>query len=331
MKIPEIHFSELDSGKAFKEFGLALGGKAVNGIIQVPPQAGYGLVRKIDFERGLHARIWNLNLSKSLSFHKKTGLSPGEGFNIIYILAANSVSLKSSYFPEPVPLKNNISVLLIPSEMEIHFQLKAGFPVKAIDISVTDKWLSRQFSEEDPTIKSFIEQVKNSSKPGSLIETGAITEYKIAMELHDYAITGVSGLLILKAKTLSLIAEFLSKYTERNPAEVSEGSMLHRDRMLMVERILLEHFEKKLPSLETIARLAALSESTLKRHFKLMYGKNIYEYYLEKKMDYARRLLVENSLSVKEVAYRLGYEKPGNFISIFKKFYKFSPGNLKKG
>ena len=61
-----------------------------------------------------------------------------------------------------------------------------------------------------------------------------------------------------------------------------------------------------------------------------MFGKSIYECYLEKKMDYAKRLLLEKPLTVKEVAYRLGYEKTSNFIHIFKKFHTYSPGHLKK-
>ena len=100
--------------------------------------------------------------------------------------------------------------------------------------------------------------------------------------------------------------------------EPAETHVLHQEKMLMVEKILEQHFEKDLPSIESIAKRAALSESTLKRHFKLMFGKSVYEYYLEKKMEYAKRLLLEKPLTVKEVAYRLGYEKTSNFIHMFK-------------
>ena len=128
-----------------------------------------------------------------------------------------------------------------------------------------------------------------------------------------------------KARTLSLIADIFSHSMSDRSQDLP-----HRDKMLMVERLLEDHFEKTLPSIESIARQASLSESTLKRHFKQMFGKSIYEYYLEKKMAYAKRLLLENHFTVKDVAYRLGYEKPSNFIHIFKKFHHYSPGSLRK-
>jgi AraC-like DNA-binding protein len=100
--------------------------------------------------------------------------------------------------------------------------------------------------------------------------------------------------------------------------------------MIAVEKILDNHLDKSLPSIGDIARQIALSESKLKRHFKLLYGASIYEYYLRKKMDKARQLFTESSIQVKEVAYMLGYEKVSNFIQMFKKHNNLSPGKLKK-
>ena len=100
--------------------------------------------------------------------------------------------------------------------------------------------------------------------------------------------------------------------------------------MLEVEKILITHLQKTLPSIEIIAREVVLSESTLKRHFKLMFGKSIYEYYLGMKMDLAKRMLLEKPLSVNEVATMLDYEKVSNFIEMFKKHHGFSPGSIRK-
>ena len=61
-----------------------------------------------------------------------------------------------------------------------------------------------------------------------------------------------------------------------------------------------------------------------------MYGTSIYSFYLKKKMRQAEQLLTGNDVSVKQVAYMLGYEKPSNFIRIFKKHYAFSPGSFRK-
>ena len=96
------------------------------------------------------------------------------------------------------------------------------------------------------------------------------------------------------------------------------------------EAILQAHLQKNLPRLENIAKQVSLSESTLKRYFKVTFGKSVYEYYLEKKMDFAKSLLLGKPITVNEAAEILGYEKVSNFINIFKKHHGYSPGSMKK-
>jgi AraC-like DNA-binding protein len=85
-----------------------------------------------------------------------------------------------------------------------------------------------------------------------------------------------------------------------------------------------------LPCLGIVARQVALSESTLKRYFKLIFNKSIYEYYLYRKMEAARKLLLEKPVTVNEAAELMGYEKVSNFIDIFKKHHGYSPGTIRK-
>jgi AraC-like DNA-binding protein len=99
--------------------------------------------------------------------------------------------------------------------------------------------------------------------------------------------------------------------------------------MHQVEQRLVQSLEDRLPLQKELAREFALSESSLRRHFKIVYGKPLYEYYLEKKMNLAKWLLQEKRITVSETAYMLGYEKVSAFIIIFKKYHKVLPGSLK--
>ncbi|MEP7376023.1 MAG: AraC family transcriptional regulator [Chitinophagaceae bacterium] len=114
----------------------------------------------------------------------------------------------------------------------------------------------------------------------------------------------------------------------KSPEESEDSSILHYEKMKAVEKILIEHISGKLPGVTQIAKATALSESSLKRHFKLMYAAGLYEYFLELKMKFAKIKLVEKKLPVKEVAYMIGYEKTSCFIRMFKKHYQSSPGVL---
>jgi AraC-like DNA-binding protein len=325
-------FSEIDSKSAFTDLGQSLGAKTINNIIQIPSENGYGIIRKIDFEKGLHIRAWHFNLTKTFTFNRVQDLSAenGKAFTIAYILSPGAIILNSPALPKDVLLQDSMNILLISNAIDINFHIQPGQEVKALDITISGDWMKEQFSDAEPGFKSFIDKIKETRQPSVLLDAGSANEYKIASDLHEHALAGTKGALYLKAKTLSLVSDFFGKMLSQPPNEVMEGNVLHQEKMIMVEKILEQHFEKDLPSIEMIAKGAALSESTLKRHFKLMFGKSIYEYYLEKKMEYAKRLLLERPLTVKEVAYRLGYEKTSNFIHMFKKFHTYSPGHLKK-
>ena len=141
---------------------------------------------------------------------------------------------------------------------------------------------------------------------------------------------GERGDLALKAKVFSLVADFFSMIFDHSAKEVLESRVIHHEKMMEVEYFLKQHLETTLPDISSIARTMALSVSTLKRHFKLMFGKSIYEYYLEMKMEHARQLLTDRNLSVNEVANMLEYEKVSCFIDIFKKHHGYSPGMIRK-
>ena len=332
MSHSQFSFKEIDSKESFSSLGQSLGGKSINNIIQLNPETGQGIIRKIDFERGLHARAWDLNLAGDFTLERLENEASTEGiaFSLVYILTTDSVQISSKGFRKPLKLRGNMNIILVPSNLAISFQARAGQPIKALDITISANWATHQFMEADPSLTSLVEKFKDNNRPLIHIESGSPTEYRTAADLHEHAIKNSIGRLYLKAKTLSLISDFLNRFYMHNSNEWHENGSLHQDKMLRVEKILDEHIEGPLPSIEAIAKQTALSESTLKRHFKLMFGKSIYEFYLEKKMDYAKRLLLEKPITVKEVAYRLGYEKTSNFIHIFKKFHSFSPGHLKK-
>lgn len=100
--------------------------------------------------------------------------------------------------------------------------------------------------------------------------------------------------------------------------------------VVKVINILRSSLQCPLPKLDVIARQLALSESTLKRQFKDAFGKSIYGFYLDLKMDHAKQLMQNMELSVNQVAERLGYENVSNFIEMFKKRHGYSPGSIKR-
>lgn len=90
-----------------------------------------------------------------------------------------------------------------------------------------------------------------------------------------------------------------------------------------------QHFSEDL-SVKKLAKMYSMSENTFLRHFKKTCGKSPKHYIIELRLEKAMTLLKETNLSVGEVAEKTGFNSVVRFSAIFKKYYKVSPGSLKK-
>lgn len=129
-----------------------------------------------------------------------------------------------------------------------------------------------------------------------------------------------------------MLYTLLSSIRREIPAEINKPSPQNKytNMMVNVARKISSSLYKPMPSLDELSREFYISPSTLKRQFKNVFGKSLYEYYLEKKMELAKTMLETGNEKVTAVAFLLGYESPSHFISSFKKVHGYSPGKLKK-
>jgi AraC-like DNA-binding protein len=87
---------------------------------------------------------------------------------------------------------------------------------------------------------------------------------------------------------------------------------------------LLKHMDAP-PSLKELAKWAGLNEYQLKVGFKEIYGKSVYAYLLDHKLDHAHVLLDTGKYQVNEVAYQIGYTNPSHFIAAYRKKFGITP------
>lgn len=83
-------------------------------------------------------------------------------------------------------------------------------------------------------------------------------------------------------------------------------------------------------TVQDAAAAANLSPSYFSRVFKSQTGYSPYEYILLRRIDEAKHLLASSGLSVKEIAFRVGYNSEEHFIHSFQKKVGVSPGVFRK-
>ncbi len=90
-----------------------------------------------------------------------------------------------------------------------------------------------------------------------------------------------------------------------------------------------EHLYEQI-SVSMVAGAVNLSPSHFSRRFKRHTGYSPYEYIVLRRLDRAKYLLTSTQLTVKEIAYQIGYNSEENFIHGFQKNVGISPSLFRK-
>lgn len=79
------------------------------------------------------------------------------------------------------------------------------------------------------------------------------------------------------------------------------------------------------PSLHELSRLIQMNDFKMKRLFKQYYGKTVYQYIREERMEKAYLLLREGCCNVSQAACTVGYTNISHFSETFKRYHGVSP------
>lgn len=89
-----------------------------------------------------------------------------------------------------------------------------------------------------------------------------------------------------------------------------------------------ENFDKNI-RIEQIAELVNLTKESFCRYFKSQTGKSYLEFLIQFRIKRACNTLLENQMTIKEIAYSCGFDSLSNFHYQFKKIIKQSPLEFK--
>ncbi|MNJ56730.1 HTH-type transcriptional regulator YesS [compost metagenome] len=96
-----------------------------------------------------------------------------------------------------------------------------------------------------------------------------------------------------------------------------------------IAMIIRSEYDKEL-SLEIIGERLHYNPNYLSSIFKKEYGTTFSEYLVGYRLEMAKKWLVEGDMTIKEIAERLQYHNPQNFIRSFRKKEQITPGTYRK-
>jgi AraC-like DNA-binding protein len=325
--ISTINNLRSDADRFLQHFAQAVNSEVINNSVYIKGHRGMGVLRCVEVMEGLNLFSLDLQLK---SMHQFALAWPdtvsSSSFIMVSTLTHESLELQKGTTGTEWP-----NTLFGSGKQSIHFTIHPDQRARAVILQMDAQWLRNEFREADPDLIFLVRDlVSPQAAPSLFAEQSSFSLFHTLNEMNLHGLKLPADTFYLKGKAISVIYEILNRLLIYQGSHSKEAAKGQQVKMIAVEKILEDHLQKSLPSLQAIAKEVALSESTLKRSFKQAYSASIYEFYLQKKMQLARQLLEEKGMAVKEVAYALGYEKSSNFIKIFKKHYDFSPGLLKK-
>ncbi|MHC4885401.1 MAG: helix-turn-helix domain-containing protein [Planctomycetota bacterium] len=127
----------------------------------------------------------------------------------------------------------------------------------------------------------------------------------------------------------SLLTQIIVEAARAYPGE----SMAEGDSRLSLARVfsyMEENLHRRITTPE-LAEVAAVSLSTLQRHFRHLTGESLTGYINRQRVARAVDLLRETDLSITEVAFRVGFDDGNYFTKVFKQHQGTTPRRFRRG
>lgn len=130
------------------------------------------------------------------------------------------------------------------------------------------------------------------------------------------------------AKTLQICSEVFTQLEQRElPLQrglrSSDASRLYR-----AHNLLISDFQQPL-AVESICKTVGIGRDKFRKLFQQVYGTTPYQYFQQRRMEEAHRLIVSGEHSIMDVGYLVGYSHLGHFAQAFKKQFGYLPKDAK--
>jgi len=203
-----------------------------------------------------------------------------------------------------------------------------GTVVKGINIFFSKEWLEKFLIVESvgDLIKKYL-----SLKMSTFNYEPMDMEYKRL--LAEIILPGVEpsfNTLVIQNRIMLLLERFFTRIYYKM-SNLHFDVKLTNDDIGCIKQIakdLVSDFLTDPPSINQLAKTAAMSPSKLKNCFKEIYGIAIYQYYQKHRMNKAKAMLLSRKYTVKDVGIEVGYSNLSNFAKAFKKSFDQLPSDL---
>jgi len=324
----QFDYSYTDYGQLMNELAQRLNVPVENNRLVFPERIASGSLTFVKLPNGIHVNIINCRMNQDWLICRKKIREE------YYILRFHELTIPDTLEirigKERLKESNTTrSIAYLTNTLSDWAYLGAkGTIYKGIDVLFDAVWLAGYLGvgNIDDVLSTYLSlQVEN-------VHTEPLdSEYRRLMqEVVEVDDNSPMRLAIIQNRIMLLIERFFMRIYERKKNSYFDVplSKADIDRMMQVEASLTRNIFEPAPTINQLSKMVSISESKLKKDFKLIYGLPVYEYFQKIRMQAAKDKLLSGVHSVKEVAMELGYSNLSNFTIAFKKEFGLLPSKL---
>ena len=311
-----IQIDLLEGISQIDQFASQLGVAVVDRTIALPDDYGKGKVRYFDLGSGLELHHYEFCLQKKLTVQSQSPLDKG-----LYVF---QISLSPNVLEKEIGGQSVKISRSLPSGMLFYSPGNSsvggsplGIEFEVLFISFPRRFLEKFSEASHPLLVG--------EKPFCIFEELSPFQENSLREILKLDAQNLGSLFRLQGTILSFIGEIFTQLEKRDASDRSSFTPMELEPLFKVREILRAHIFSQAPTLSELSQQVGFSGTKLKTQFKAFFGKPIYQYYLEMKMETAGEMLQEKGISISELGYRLGYSNISQFIRAFKKHFGYTP------
>lgn len=289
-------------------------------IFEIKPLYGTGTIKYFTFE-GLSIYLIDLTLKEAIEipFLNK------EGYFEMGFLTEGEQIIKAPHLSKDLTCENMEYYLWYKENFRGKECFRKQKRLKKLMIHTTEDFLFQNHLEEAFSIKKNY-QAPIDNQPFSQPFNNEILE--IITEVFDDLKQGVLKRLFLKSKILSLLTLVLEQTQSKTKVNTEVNDRLLK-KLYQIEGILSKSLEQQ-HTIYQLSKSVGLNEFVLKKEFKTLFGKTIFEYHLWLKMEKAKKLLQHPQYTIYEISSLVGYKNPTHFSAAFKRQEGITPNKYRQ-
>ncbi|WP_220399598.1 helix-turn-helix domain-containing protein [Filimonas effusa] len=314
----KIELTSKDGIGMLAAFAQKVGSTVENGRVEVPEKFGWGYIQGFNFDERLRMMIRNYELYQDFAISRRNQPANMLIFNFQHIINTSKTPAGKKLAPSVQITTQGLNAeIFIPKNTvlnSIALVIDAGYLRELIGARI-----------DHPLVNTILE-----NKQPLLFE-----EFVVAplLKVVDNIVTANVPILLqdfyYKLKTQELICQLLIALVNRDGKKLYGLNIADIKMLYQVKERLLQNLEEA-PCIAELSRFSGMSETKLKRLFNQVFGKSIFQYFQNFRMQEAARLLKEERLSVSEVGYQLGFSNLGHFAKVFEEVMGVKPKQYSK-